>query len=253
VLERRQSAGSASGYEQARLNIECELSRSHWAEARASLESDKKRLAALLGQSSGALSIEADLTLISPEREQMLARAERVGPESLGLSQEAERYASRASEHALWSWFPTIELGAGLKRANNAGSADGLGYFVGANMGLPFFDRGQGQMAQAEAARVLSSARSDALSRRVSLQVEVAALSLRRARAELDRFERATSAHLEKLLRAAQGGYREGERSVVELLDAERAQTEVALRRLLLLARAKRAETQLRSAAGELK
>lgn len=253
VLARRKSAGSASGYEQARLSIECELGRSHLAEARASLASDQAWLAALLGQPRGALLIEADLTLISLEKEGALARTESVGQESLGLSQESERHASRASERAAWAWFPTFELGAGLKRANNAGSADGLGYFVGANMGLPFFDRGQGQRAQAEAARVLSSARSDALSRRISLQVEVAALTLRRAREELERFEKATATHLEKLLRAAQAGYREGERSVVELLDAQRAQTEVALRRLSLHIEAKRAETRLRSAAGELK
>jgi outer membrane protein TolC len=55
------------------------------------------------------------------------------------------------------------------------------------------------------------------------------------------------------MVRAAQRGYGEGERTVTELVDAQRAQTEVALRRLELIALAKRAEVDLRSATGELK
>jgi len=54
------------------------------------------------------------------------------------------------------------------------------------------------------------------------------------------------------LVRAAESGYREGERSVLELLDAERARAEVEGRRLDLSLAEKRADIVLRAARGEL-
>ena len=56
---------------------------------------------------------------------------------------------------------------------------------------------------------------------------------------------------LERLQRAAESGYREGQRSVVELLDAQRTHTRVALRRLELLHAARGAQVALRAATGE--
>jgi outer membrane protein TolC len=72
------------------------------------------------------------------------------------------------------------------------------------------------------------------------------------AQVELERFERATSKQVEALLTAAQSGYREGERSIVELLDAQRTVIEVEERRLTLLLQAKQAEARVRAAAGVL-
>jgi hypothetical protein len=55
----------------------------------------------------------------------------------------------------------------------------------------------------------------------------------------------------QKLVSAAESGYREGARTLVELLDAYRAQTDVDGRRLELAATAKHAEIALRYARGE--
>lgn len=253
VLERRESAGSVSGYESARLDIESELGRSHLAEAQATWENEKMRLAALLGQPENSLRIDADLTLLSEEREKALARADGSSRSSMKLAESSKVRASEAKKRADFSWFPTVEIGGGLKRGSSAGNADGLGYFVGANVGLPIFDRGQGQKARAEAQRAVVAARTEAMSRQIAADIQSAHLVFRQARDELKRFEEATTESVQRLLRAAQSGYNEGERSIVELLDAQRARTDVALRRLHLLASAKRAEVRLRSAAGELK
>jgi len=136
--------------------------------------------------------------------------------------------------------------------ANNFGTDDGYGYVVGVSLSIPIFDHGQAQRAQAEAQRALAMARSEALTRTIDADVQSALATFRTARAELTRFESRTSGQVEALLAAARSGYREGERTIVELLDAQRAQTDVAERRLSLLGTAKRAEARLRAATGDL-
>ncbi|NCQ61443.1 MAG: TolC family protein, partial [Myxococcales bacterium] len=134
----------------------------------------------------------------------------------------------------------------------NFGTDDGYGYVVGVSLSIPIFDHGQAQRAQAEAQRALAMARSEALTRTIDADVQSALATFRTARAELTRFESRTSGQVEALLAAARSGYREGERTIVELLDAQRAQTDVAERRLSLLGTAKRAEARLRAATGDL-
>jgi outer membrane protein TolC len=167
-------------------------------------------------------------------------------------ARESLRLAGVAEDQADWAWFPTLELGGGMKRANNFGADSGYGYVVGVSLSIPLFDHGQAQRAQAEAQRALATARTEALTRTINAEVQSALATFRTARQELTRFESQTSGQVEALLAAAQSGYREGQRSIVELLDAQRAQTDVAERRLGLLGTAKRAEARLRAAAGDL-
>jgi outer membrane protein TolC len=143
-----------------------------------------------------------------------------------------------------------LELNAGMKHVSDAGG--GYGYVLGLSLSLPVFDSGQALRAEAKAQRGLHLARRDALARKLSRQKARAQALHRAAQAELIRFEATTRAPVKALLLAAQSGYREGERSIVELLDAQRAETEVAERRLQLLVATKKAEARVRAASGEL-
>lgn len=252
VLERREAAGAASGYESTRLGIASELSRSHLAEARGALESAKARLAALLGVRAELLHVGSALHLISESDAAALARGRGESRRAVQQTRESLRLADEAEDRADWAWVPALELVGGMKRANDVGAEDGHGYVLGVSLGIPLFDHGQAERAQAKAQRALAVARSEALSRTIAADMQSALASFRTARAELARFESRTSGQIEALLAAAQSGYREGERSIVELLDAQRAQTEVSERRLDLLGTAKRAESRLRAAAGDL-
>jgi cobalt-zinc-cadmium efflux system outer membrane protein len=129
----------------------------------------------------------------------------------------------------------------------------GYGYVVGVSVEVPIFDRGQTLQEETEAQAALASARAQALQGAIEVEIRSASVAYLAARREFERFEAQTRGHLEVLLVAAQSGYREGERSIVELLDAQRAQTEIAEHRLLLLAKAKRAEARLRAAVGDLR
>lgn len=252
VLERREAAGSASGYESTRLAIASELSRSHLAEARGTLTAARARLAALLGVRPESLRVATELALLSASNEAALARGRGDSREAVRQARDSLRLAGEAEDRADWAWLPTVELGGGMKRANNFGAGSGYGYVLGVSLNIPLFDHGQAQRQQAEAQRSLATARTEALTRTIDADVQSALATFRTARAELTRFESQTSGQIEALLAAAQSGYREGERTIVELLDAQRAQTDVAERRLSLLGTAKRAEARLRAAAGDL-
>jgi outer membrane protein, heavy metal efflux system len=252
VLARREAAGTASGYESTRHAIAGELTRSHLAEARGALTAAKARLGGLLGVPPESLRVATALDLISPSDEAALARGRGASRQAVQRARESLQLAGEAEDRAAWAWRPALELGGGVKRANNFGDDDGYGYVLGLSFSVPLFDHGQAQREQAEAQRALATARSEALTRTIDADVQSALATFRTARAELTRFESQISGQIEALLTAAQSGYREGERTIVELLDAQRAQTDVAERRLSLLGTAKHAEARLRAAAGDL-
>lgn len=253
VLARREAAGSASGYESTRLVVARELRRSALAEGRGRLAAAKARLAGALGLRAESLRVVDGLEPISAGEADALAAAGGASREAVRRARDSLRLAVEAEARAGRAWLPSLDLDAGLKRAHDAGADSGLGYVLGVSLALPVFDHGQAERRQAEAQRALAEARAAALRREVETEVQTALASFRAAREELARFEAGTSGPIAALLAAARSGYLEGERTIVELLDAQRAQVEVAERRLSLLGTAKRAEARLRAATGDLR
>lgn len=253
VLARREAAGSASGYESTRLSIASELSRSHLAEAHGALEAAKARLAALLDIPPESLRVSTGLDLMATSAAAALVQEGSGSRDAVRRARDSLRFAGEAEDRADWTWIPALEIGGGMKRANNVGTDNGYGYVLGVSLSMPLFDHGQAQRQQSEAQSFLATARSEALTRTIGAELESALATYRAAREELSRFDTRTSGQVEALLTAARSGYREGERTIVELLDAQTAQTDVAERRLRLLGTAKQAEARLRAAAGELR
>ena len=140
-------------------------------------------------------------------------------------------------------------MAGGLRREITETTRDG--YVAGVSLSLPVFDRGQDSVTAARAAQQQATAALRLGERDTQLRLTVAREALAAAVAELARFREATSARVELLERAALAGYREGDRSVVELVDAQRARTAVARRVLALELEAKQAELALRAAQGE--
>lgn len=253
VLERREQAGHASGYESARLAVARELSRSRLAEVRGLQEGANQRFGAWLGLPPNSFRVAAEIALISESAAAALVRGRGESRRAMRQARESARLAADAADRADWAWLPTLELAGGMKRASNLGAASGYGYVFGVSLGVPWLDHGQAQRAQARAQRTLALARAEALTRTIDADIRRAHASFLSARREQARFDAQTLGKLDVLLAAAQSGYREGERTVLELLDAQRAQADVAERRLSLLDMAKRAEVRLRAAAGDLR
>jgi len=124
------------------------------------------------------------------------------------------------------------------------------GYVAQASVGIPIFGGDHGLPDLTRARRSAAEARARALERRVAMDVTVAHRSLVAARQELARFRDAMAPRLELLTRGAESGYREGTRTIVELLDARRAAAAARRRMLALEQDAKRAEVRLRGAVG---
>jgi cobalt-zinc-cadmium efflux system outer membrane protein len=252
VLGRRHAEGTTSGYESTRLELEAELARSELRQAEARAGAARADLALVLGLheepgqgSAAGLVLSGSLTLRVPEafgeapperRSSSLLRASAAG-------------ARDARDAAGWAWVPRLSISAGL-RVVEAGETR-HGYVAGVSFDVPLFSRGQDVRAEASARERLALARIHAAERTTRRALLAAQQALALAQGELARFEEATGARLETLERAAESGYREGVRSVVELVDAQRARTTVELRQLELALAAKRAEVELRAARGE--
>jgi len=249
VLESREAAGEASGYASARLALEVELARSQLAQAEVDAEVMRARLATHLGLPNpqtveGTFDVEAPLPL---ERLQELASERRAEMVAVArLQQTAERARSAAS----WAWFPELSVRAGYQSIRE--DTDSQGYVAALELGLPLFNRGQGAVAQANAALRSANERSDAVAIRVAGDIIEARVRLVGLLAERARFAQAGNEHVELLRRAAQTGFEGGERTLVELLDARQAAVSVARRSLALDLAVRLADVDLRRASGEL-
>lgn len=244
VVSHRHEAGTTSGYERMRVEIEAALAQNQLKQTEARARGARATLAALLGQKTVALQLRGDFTT----RESVVPRTAQQRP-SVRLLNEARAQVNDARSSARWAWVPTLSLSGGLRFAETTDMH--YGYVAGVSLDLPLFSRGQDVVAESVARQRLASAYLHAAARETRIDEVRAREQLASARAEYTRFTVATRDRIELLERAALSGYREGDRSVVELVDAQRARTEVDRQRLALEMLAKQAELDLRAAQGE--
>ena len=146
-------------------------------------------------------------------------------------SAEAQIAAAEASlRHRSSLRYPDVTLTGGYKR-----QSDGLdGFFVGASLPVPLFDQKQGDVEAAEA-RLRSATARLALTQRTIVNDVRRTLSTRHSlseRAALIRDELLRG--VDDLLQIARVSYRQGEMSLLELLDAAEAyrESQIALSEL---------------------
>ncbi|MBI2896839.1 MAG: TolC family protein [Deltaproteobacteria bacterium] len=252
VMARREAEGTVSGYERARLAIAAEMARSRAAEVRTRERVARARLGAIVDPSTGAPpAVTGDLATAAPtDRARTVDRALRTRRE-VREAARTRRLASAATDSAASAWLPVVTVLGGWN-AERAGNVDENGFIAGVELELPVFSRGQDVRGESEAAAGAARVRLEGLRARISGEVRIADEQLVAARAELARLEAAVAPHVEALARATTAGYREGERTLLELVDAQAALAEVEERKLDLALEAKRAEVALRIATGEL-
>jgi len=247
VLERRREEGAASGYDEHRLALEAEFARTELEEARAHALILRRELALRLALGEGAVKLQGELAL-----RPRAGSGAQAGPSARPAIQhvrESMLETSKARDASDGAWLPTVSLKGGVLR-HQAGDAS-YGYVAGVTVSLPIFSHGQGVRAEADARLKLAHAKVSARERETRIEVTRAQVELELAQRELARFESATRGRIERLEKAASSSYREGRRTVVELLDAQRTESAVQDRLLELALTAKRAEVLLRRATGE--
>jgi cobalt-zinc-cadmium efflux system outer membrane protein len=250
IVRKRTSAGAASGYDLQRFELELATYDDLLVSADTALLVARARLAALVGKprqaidAGGALDLPATPAALASLLSDTLAQRGDVRAARLRVaSAEARRVA------AARAWIPDFGLSVGIMSAD-VGDETALGYTLGLALALPFFDRGQAERARAAAARRAAEADTRWLETQVPAAVMLRHATLLRRIEQAQRFSDEQLARLDALLKAAEAAYREGQSTVVELLDAYETARDTRLRGLELRRDARLAELDLWLALG---
>lgn len=247
VTRKRAAAGAAAGYDAQR--IELELAAYDDLIASAALE--RSDTARALGALIGRPAVEATSSLAlpaAPAAVEPAAIAARPDHRAATLRMDAARAQARAASRG---WVPGLSLSGGFMTAD-VGGETAFGYTAGLAITIPIFDRGQAERARADAERAVAAADARWIERTVPAQVARARERLVARRAQAEQLIATRLGRLDELLRAAETAYREGDASIVELLDAYRTAREIHLRDLELRRDARLAELDLQLATGVL-
>ena len=165
---------------------------------------------------------------------------------ALGLDEARWETERRAAERLR---FPGAAVTAGIKRSAVANRTDS-GYALTATVAIPLFNRGQLQVARAEAARARVDAEQVALRTRIEGEVRSAHAAASRYGAVIQRYRTESLWRAVELVAIATAAYEEGEYGVLELLDSHRVRLDAELRLLGLSAAARHASIELDAAIG---
>ncbi|MSP92980.1 MAG: TolC family protein [Myxococcales bacterium] len=253
IVQRREAAGTGSGFERLRLDLEAERARGVAHQAAADAAVQRSALVADLGggeadiELGDALDGAADLAAAgtpagvvapvgAPER-----RAVALAADARSLAEVADRAAGSAGGFG-------VSVAAGVRI--DSGTTSRFGYVAGVVIDLPVLSKGDDLRAAARARLQAADAALAALERASAGPAVRARTELHTAVAELRHHDAATSAQVQRLVAAAQSGYRDGQRALVDVIDAHRVQVDTELRHLELAWRARRAWVALRAATG---
>ncbi len=224
--------GDLSGYDARRLRIERARYENLGASAEIDLKNARLRLASLILPGAPGQDLQEIAPTAAPEgvppsvRELQEKTAVALALERRAdmRSAEAQMAAADASIRYLSTFTgPDVTLTGGYKR-----QSDGFdGFFLGVNVPLPTFDRRKGDLEAAEAGLRAAIARVDLTRRSIENDVRssLAAYASVSERIVLIRNQLLTGT--DDLLRIARVSYSEGEMSLLELLDAAEAFTEL--------------------------
>ncbi len=245
IVARRREEGGVSGYDLARVQLESELAHSRVQEAKTAHASLRIQLSRMLGMKAASLKLSGSLqprtTLDAP-----LASGE--SPALIAL-RAAAGFSEEASKQADRLWIPVVSVSAGITIAQSHDT--NVGYVAGLSFPLPLWTESGAQRAKARAHHRLATAKIEAMRAQRALESAATMQTLQGLRTEAKRFREATATQVLALQRTAESGYREGERTLVELLDASRTRLSIQARQLELDLAIKQAEVLLRASKGE--
>jgi cobalt-zinc-cadmium efflux system outer membrane protein len=182
-------------------------------------------LAFLLDPAKSEVLIETSANFPSPaldiSQENLRAQAMKNRPD-LQAARATLRSQQAALSVAKWQRLPAAIVSAGYKKSVD----DFNGAVVQANIGIPLFNRNQGEIRSARAALDRQVLVSDLLEKQVVVEVRQAFEKYVLYRRLIERFLNGHARQPQQLLEIAQFSYTEGEMELIELLDGVRAYIE---------------------------
>ena len=246
ILRRQQEEGSVSGYDLMRVETAMHIAASRLRQT----QNQEKRLRAELYARLGMTDTPQLVGSLNPNPD-IVAQTSLTDSnrQSLRMLNEAMHYAERARAAARWAWMPSLNMTGGIRQDRLAPERNG--YQMGVAVNLPIFSHGRALRSQSQARHSLTRNQATAAVRDAHIGLRDAQTRLLFTREEIDAFNEAMGDRSQRLEKAAQSGYLEGSFSIVELLDAQQAKTDLDLYRLDLLHAAKQAEVDYCSARGD--
>ena len=251
VLGRREAGGESAGFDRLRAErevIDVEADRAAAVTERAQAQGV---LASFFPSAPAAGAIDAvrpdQAPAMLPPVEELVTRAETVRGELVALQRELEG-ASFMERAAGRRRIPEPEVVAGTK-SSNAGAGD-VGSIVSVHLTVPLFDRGRPERAAALARAAQVTADAEALRLTVRTQIGAWRAAVVERRAIADRYRAAVNASADEIERIAQVSYDNGERGILELLDAHRTASSARVRQAMLDAAVREAEIELEFVSG---
>ena len=251
ILRTREQEGEGSRYDRIRVERETADLRADVALARTRARSERTFLLSYLPPQTGMTRLLGELAprMVPRSKDDVVQRAFNSRAD---VRSESSRLVQLALEQQAADRMrvPEPMITAGLKRTQLIGNQTGSGAVIGMSIALPFFNKGQTEVARLSAEQERVKARRDLLTQQITATV-AGAYDIYAARLEaLTAFERETKDAGIELLRVARIGYQEGELGILPLLDAYRLKRQTALRQLELQLALKESEVELSRAAG---
>ena len=251
ILDRREAAGDAAGFDRLRaerevLDVDADVAIAAADRARA-----QARLAGFFALATDPSTlVAADLPTGAhdvPPVDALVAQAEKTRGvvQAFRKDLDAARLSVQAADRRR---IPEPEVLAGTKSSSLAGGD--IGSVVGVQATLPLFDRGRPERALAQARASQAQAELDAF--RAVLRADIAgarASAIERRRAA-ETYRASAAANAGEVERIARVSYDAGERGILELLDALRTSSSARLRQASLDAMARDAEIELEFVSG---
>ncbi|MBX3129829.1 MAG: TolC family protein [Polyangiaceae bacterium] len=244
VVRGRFEAGDRSEYDVIRIETALLTMNTNVAESDAEALAAAFDVAVLLGRADSAPRVIGDLLPLAPAQLGGPAGAEHPAERMAALSVDARRGALEAARRER-SLVPSIAAGV-QSTTRDYGSA----LVVGVALPLPLFDRAQGPIAQASAEHHLASAEQRAVRATLTTQRARARHVLTKRREALLVFEREALPRAARIRELAEESYRDGQTSVLELMDALDTVRELRLEHLERRVAVKHAEIDVMAVAG---
>lgn len=247
MLRERERAGEGSGYdvlraEQETADLQLELGRAQAASAAAraqfgaffdvSLAMTSAEIAGDFGLGEMAMTTEEAVEIAFQARGDLLA----LEKERQGL--DLEFRAARRDR------FPEPVLTAGWKRVEALDESD-TGFMASLMVPIPVFHRGKFEAVQAQASANEVDLERQILEREIRAEVETALVQARTTQNAASQFGESAEHRAGELRRIAQLAYDEGEKGILELLDAFRTSVRIELQVLAARHEAKQSRIEL--------
>jgi len=225
TVSARVEAGKVSPVEEARAQVPLAMARVARERARLALEAGRKELAALWGDDSATFdrAVGALGSIVPvPPLEQLAPLVDQNPDVARWKTEEQQRSAKLELERA--NAIPDLTLYAG---GRNIRDTSDNAIVAGLSIPIPLFDRNQGGIAAAHAARGKALSESRAAHNRALAALSSNYRDLKAAFLEVRTLEEQILPAAEQSFEATDFGYREGKFGFLEVLDAQRTFFEV--------------------------